>query len=81
MKKMTHKNGTELTITEHIITRNNWEYYVTNEKFNDDIVCCLVLGFEDEIGDVSLSEIRPHVISRTKDLEEVMAAPGWSWIE
>jgi hypothetical protein len=63
------KNGDQkVNVIEHIIIRNLWEYYV--------------LGFESEFGDVSMEEIKPHVISRCKGrkLEEVMPAPGWSWV-
>ncbi len=74
------KDETKLKITEHIILRNFWEYYVTDEKHSDDIVQCLVMGFETELGDVSLEEIRPYILTRTKKLEEVAAAPGWDWV-
>ncbi len=79
MRIMT-KDETKLKITEHIILRNFWEYYVTDEKHSDDIVQCLVMGFETELGDVSLEEIRPYILTRTKKLEEVAAAPGWDWV-
>ncbi len=68
-------------ITEHIIIKNFWEYYVTDNKFTDDIVQCLVMGIETGIGDVSLEEIKPYIMTRTKDLDDVMPAPGWSWAE
>ena len=80
MKQMV-KDGTTLNITEHIIIKNFWEYYVTDNKFTDDIVQCLVMGVETEIGDVSLEEIKPYIMTRTKDLDDVMPAPGWSWAE
>jgi hypothetical protein len=73
------KGETVLNITEHIITSNKWEYYVTDNRFSDDIVCCLVMGFETEIGDVSLSEITPYIISRTKNLNDILPAEGWEW--
>jgi hypothetical protein len=73
---------TTLEVTEHIILRNFWEYYVLESPTNtDDIKECLVLGFETEIGDVPMSEIKPYIISRTKNLQEVAPAPGFRWIQ
>ena len=80
MRKMT--NGTTtITVTAHIILKNFWEYYVTDDKWTDDIVRCLVLGAEDEIGDVSLDEIAPYKLCQTENLGEVAPAPGWSWVK
>lgn len=45
-----------------------------------DIKRCLVYGFEIELGDVSMEEIRPYVIARTSQLDGVLAAPGWDWL-
>ena len=70
MKKMT-KGRITLNIVEHIILRNFWEYYITDENFTDDIVQALVVGFETEIGDVSLKEIEPYIVTRTTDLDHV----------
>lgn len=81
MRKMINNNGTVLNIVEHIIIQNFWEYYITDEKFDDDIVRALVMGFDDEIGDISLSEIKPYVITRTRNLGDVMPAVGWAWDE
>ena len=82
MRKMS-KGNLKLDVVEHIILRNMWEYYVLADEQGDepdpDIKYALVMGFEDEIGTVSLSEIKPHVISRTTDLNEIMAASGYEW--
>lgn len=79
MKVMVNsETGQTLKITEHMMTRNFWEYYVTDET-DGDIARCLVLGFEDEIGDVYLPEIAPYIITKTKKLSGVMPAPGWNW--
>ena len=81
MRQMRNKSyGTVVNVKELAITRNFWEYFITDEVFNDDIVCAVVSGFETEMGDISLSEIKPHMITRTKCLEEVMPAPGWEWV-
>lgn len=79
MRKMVNQNGTELEVVEHIILRNFWEYYVTTDSYSDDIKLCLVMGDFIELGDVSLSEIAPYIISRTKNLANVMPAPGYNW--
>jgi hypothetical protein len=76
--------GTELRVKEHIILRNFWEYYVLDQtpvEGDDDIFTALVIGFEQEIGDVSRNEIKPYIISKTKNLGEVMPAPGYKWKE
>jgi hypothetical protein len=69
-----------VSIIEHIIIINFWEYYITDDKFSDDIVRAVVCGDEVEIGDISLSEIKPYTISRTKKLDDIMPAIGWEWV-
>jgi len=82
MRKMKDRStNTVINVTEFFMTRNMWEYYVTDNKFNEDIVCCLVLGFENELGDVSLAEVGPYKITHTKDLSELAPAPGWEWVD
>ena len=82
MRKMT-KGNLKLEVVEHIILRNMWEYYVLAGEEGDepdsDIKYALVMGFEDEIGPVSMSEIKPHIFSRTTDLDEIMPATGYEW--
>ena len=79
----TDGNGTILNIIEHIILRNYWEYYII-EKHQDskdsEIETALVMGFETEIGDVYMPEIKPYVISRTNNLEGVLPPEGWVWL-
>ncbi len=79
MRKLSNQNGTTIEVIEHIILRNFWEYYVTTDSYSDDIKLCLVMGDFTELGDVSLDEIKPYIISRTKDLANVMPAEGWRW--
>jgi hypothetical protein len=81
MKKMKNADGQVLNVVEHWIAKNFWEYYVTDDVFNEDIVRALVMGFETEIGDVSRSELRPYLISKTKNMSDVMPASGWQWVE
>ena len=85
MRKMT-KGNLKLDVVEHIILKNMWEYYImANEPDtqapDSDIVYALVMGFNDEIGTVSMSEIKPYVISRTQDLDELAPASGYRWEE
>ncbi len=80
MRKLVDRSGHVLRVVEFFMVRNMWEYYVLEAKTNtDDIKLCLVLGAENEIGDVSMSEVKPYVISRERDLSKVMPAPGYSW--
>jgi len=85
MRKMT-KGNLKLNVVEHIILRNMWEYFVLADEPDThapdpDIVYALVMGFNDEIGTVSLSEIKPHVISRTSNLDDIMPADGYEWAD
>jgi len=74
------KDGVKINVVKHIILRNFWEYFVTDDVYQDDIVRCLVMGFETELGDVSLNEIKPYILSQTTDLANVMPAEGYSWV-
>ena len=84
MRKMT-KGNLKLDVVEHIILRNMWEYYILADEQGDepdsDIKYALVMGFADEIGTVSMSEIKPHIFSRTTDLNEIMPANGYQWAD
>ena len=86
MRRMT-KGNIELKVVEHIILRNFWEYYVLERELGDvsthdpNIVYALVMGDDDEIGIVSLSEIKKYIFSRTTDLSELEPAIGYSWEE
>ena len=76
------KGNTKIKITEHIILKNFWEYYVIErDQDQEGIAFCLVIGLETELGDVYLPEIAPYIISRTKKIDEVAPATGWSWVE
>ena len=82
------KGNLKLDVVEHIILRNMWEYFVLSDEGQSDwvsdtpdVVYALVMGFNDEIGCVSLSEIQPHIISRTSRLDEIMPASGYEWAD
>jgi hypothetical protein len=85
--KMRHKkSGEVLNVREFIITKGNlWEYYVLDEnEKDDDIQFCLVRGFEQELGDVYMPEIKPYISVRVKVTEknyhEIMPAIGYEWV-
>lgn len=71
--------GQTIEVIEHIILRNFWEIYVI--EIDGDQIFSLTLGFEDEMGYASLEELKPFIMTRTKNLEDLMAAPNWSWVE
>ncbi len=81
MRKMKNEYGYEVNVTEWFMVKNAWEYYVTDDKYTDDIVRCVVMGFETECGDVSLSEVKPFIIEKTKMLKDIAPATGWSWVD
>ena len=83
MRKMV-KGNLKLNVVEHIILRNMWEYFILADKVGEgdsDIKYALVMGFNDEIGTVSLSEIKPHVISRTSCMDDILPAAGYEWAD
>jgi hypothetical protein len=75
------QTGTVINVVAHGITRNFWEYYITDNKFDENTVQCLVMGFETELGDVYMPEIKPYLISVTKDLKRIAPAEGWEWVK
>ena len=85
MRKMI-KGDLELNVVEHIILTNMWEYYILATEDEDsipnaDIRYALVMGFEDEIGTVSMAEIEPYIMTRTTDLNDIFPATGYQWDE
>lgn len=79
MRQLISKYGSKINVIEHIILKNGWEYYVTDNKFDKDTIQCIVMGFETEIGDVYMPEIKPYIASRTRDLSEVAPCEGYEW--
>ena len=77
---------TEVEVYEHAILKNlTWEYYFIvdeGEKFLDvmeDYRFAFVQGDFPEFGTVYMPEVKPHILSRTTDLDELMPAIGWEW--
>jgi len=75
------KTKEKVEFVEHYITANFWEYYITTNKFNEDIVEALVMGAETEFGDVSIKEITPFVIAHSTNLDEILPPEGYEWSE
>ena len=68
-----------LNVTRFLMTKNMWEFYITDNYHDDDIVEAYVMGFENELGDVSLKEIMPFTIVNTDNLDDVMPPVGYEW--
>jgi hypothetical protein len=79
--KMMTKGDLKLEIVEHIILKNYWEYYILkdDEYSTEDIKTAVVMGDATELGDISLSEMKPYIISQTSDLSEIYPASGYKW--
>tara|TARA_R100000234_G_scaffold119282_1_gene101783 strand:- start:196 stop:453 length:258 start_codon:yes stop_codon:yes gene_type:complete len=85
MRKMRRQGDSRtVMVREHIIIKNMWEYYVISideVDEEDQVQYCYVMGFECEFGDVYIPEIEPYIISRTKNLDEVMPPTDFEWVE
>lgn len=87
MKMRNKESGSVLNIREFFMTKGNfWEYFVTDEEpKGSDIQFCLVRGFEQELGDVSMEEVRPYIITHvfvtSKNYHEISPAIGYEWIK
>ena len=80
-RKIKSPHGETFTVHQHLITKHFWEYYILDGYKERDYRFALVMGFENEMGDVSMSEIAPYVVTRTSNLTEVMPPPDWQWID
>ena len=82
MRNIKHADdkGETFAVYQHIILRNMWEYYL-GEPDENGIAFGYVMGFENEWGDVDMSEIEPYVISRVTGaaLQDVMAPADYVW--
>lgn len=64
------------------ILKNGWEYFFLSDKGSTR--SAVVMGFETEMGDVSMKEIQPYIRSMTfkaDDLKEIAPASGYSWVD
>lgn len=77
------KDGQIVEVVRHIILRNLWEIYVMEDFDESGIGFGLVAGFDDEMGNISIDEYRPYIlsdISGGKLYDDLLPAPGWSWV-
>ncbi len=76
------ETGTVVNVYSHGITKNFWEYYFLDPKPDSrKNMCALVMGFEQEMGDVHLPEVQPYLMSYTKNVSEIAPAEGWEWVD
>ena len=87
MRKMQNKKKTTtVKVIKHIILQNFWEYYVVDDdemqfEENSDIQYAYAIGHAQEFGTISMSEMKPYIISETTNLNDVAPAPDWRWID
>jgi len=86
MRKMRGKSLGEsgiCTVVEHIMIKNMWEYYILKTDLDEDddsYKTALVVGDYTEIGGVCMTEIEPHIVSRTTSLDDLLPPPEWEWV-
>lgn len=80
------KKKLEYKVKALIITRNFWEHFIfdcPDIPKNDDVQFALVMGFETELGYVSISELKPHALTVTKitdeNVQDTFPPEGYSW--
>jgi len=71
-------NSSRFEVDLHIITQNFWEYYL-EEPDSNGIAFGFVMGDFSEWGSVDINELKPYIISETRNLDEVMAPVGYHW--
>ena len=83
MRMIDNHSVTEIVV-EHIILKNFWEYYIIKRDiypFGDDIQWCFAMGFANEFGTCSRSEMKPYIITQTDELGEILPPERWEWVE
>ena len=78
---MRDKHNNQWTVVEHIILKNFWEYYIIEDFDDDGIGYAYVMGIENEFGSVYLPEMKPYIVTRTKDLREVFPPTRFTWVD
>tara|TARA_B100000700_G_scaffold178953_1_gene197634 strand:- start:22883 stop:23131 length:249 start_codon:yes stop_codon:yes gene_type:complete len=73
----------DLDIKKYYMTKNGWQYYVTELPDEDGIGEALVEGFEQEVGTFSIDEIKPYILltAEGEDLKNLLPAQGFVWNE
>jgi len=82
MKIAVDKEKNEFKVYEHLMTKNFWEYFILDDKEDEDIREAFVMGFENEFGLISMSELTPYIISKSKVSAnmELMPPAGMEWL-
>ena len=75
-----------ITVIEHIMLKNMWEYYVLKEPgypLGDDVQWVFAMGFENEYGTFSRSEMREAdaVWHQTRDMSGMAPPEGFRWLD
>ena len=85
MRKMVNESsGQEISVHGYAMTTNGWEYFFldpTVDKHGNRFA--LVHGFEEEMGDVHIDEIKPYLVvtADATDLTDLLPAEGWRWVD
>ena len=80
MRKMVNGNM-KLEVKAHAILKNMWEYYITELPDSNGVGMALVMGDCTEYGTITQHDIDNHGISYTTDLQDVLPAAGYNWVE
>ena len=67
-------------VTQHLILRNGWEYYL-EEADSYGLSYGYVMGFANEWGMVDMAEVKPYIVSKAtgETLNEIMPPEGYYW--
>jgi len=77
-------NDTVINVKQLIILSNLWEVFVIadeNADENSDQMFTLTVGDFTELGYQSKEELKPYILTTTTDLQEVLPAPNWKWLD
>lgn len=72
-----------VTVYGWAATSKAFEYYFLDNK-KSDIRMAYVCGFENEMGDVSITELQPYIRAITfkdSDLHDIAPAPDCVWVD
>lgn len=77
------ETGKVITVKRLLITRNFWEHFILSVDDipeSDDIQLALVNGDFNEMGYVSMSEIRQFKLSESNELDSALPPMGYIWL-
>ena len=77
------ETGSVVTVHGWAATANSWEYYWLDKVAKGGVRFALVHGFETEMGDVDIREIRPYIMMTCKEenLDDIAPAVGYEWVD